>query len=72
MNEFVERLGCDEKQLRNNHLSADYIRFPFSSKRKRMSTICENIEDTGNSYKKRLYTKGGSEIILEGCSHFLD
>ena len=47
------------------------IRFPFSSKRKRMSTILENI-DTSNQYRKRIHVKGASEIVKNCCSHYLD
>jgi magnesium-transporting ATPase (P-type) len=43
------------------------IRFPFTSGRKRMSTIIENA-DNGTSYNKRLVIKGASEMVLEGCT----
>jgi P-type Ca2+ transporter type 2B len=57
--------------LCKKHLSEHKIRFPFSSKRKRMSTIVENLE-TSNSYGKRLHVKGASEIVKSCCSHYLD
>lgn len=71
MNELIERCGTNENALRAKHLSEDLIRFPFSSKRKRMSTVLENIQ-TKNSYGKRLHIKGASEIVKNACSHYLD
>jgi magnesium-transporting ATPase (P-type) len=68
---LIERCGTDADALQKKYLSEHLIRFPFSSKRKRMSTILENIE-TGNSYKKRLHIKGASEIVKNCCSHYLD
>lgn len=71
MTGLLERVQCDTKKLCDKHLSEHKIRFPFSSKRKRMSTIVENLE-TGNSYGKRLHVKGASEIVKNCCSHYLD
>jgi magnesium-transporting ATPase (P-type) len=71
MTELIDRTGCDAKMLCDKHLSEHKIRFPFSSKRKRMSTIVENLE-TSNSYGKRLHVKGASEIVKNCCSHYLD
>jgi len=71
MTELVERAQCDMQSLCDKHLSEHKIRFPFSSKRKRMSTIVENLE-TSNSYGKRLHVKGASEIVKNCCSHYLD
>lgn len=36
-----------------------------------MSTIIENAGN-GTNYNKRLVIKGASELILEGCTHFMD
>eukprot|EP00002_Diphylleia_rotans_P002961 TRINITY_DN1196_c0_g1_i1.p1 TRINITY_DN1196_c0_g1~~TRINITY_DN1196_c0_g1_i1.p1 ORF type:complete len:1056 (+),score=254.28 TRINITY_DN1196_c0_g1_i1:49-3216(+) len=41
--------------------------FPFSSKRKRMSTV---VRQSGSQLV--LYTKGASEIILDLCTHYMD
>ena len=71
MTELLERVNCDMEKLAEKHLSEHKIRFPFSSKRKRMSTVVENLETT-NSYGKRLYVKGASEIVKNCCSHYLD
>ncbi|KAJ5068059.1 calcium-transporting atpase [Anaeramoeba ignava] len=40
--------------------------FPFSSSRKRMSTIFEK------NGKHRIHMKGSPQVILERCSHYLD
>jgi Ca2+-transporting ATPase len=71
MTELLERVNCDIKVLQEKHLSEHKIRFPFSSKRKRMSTVLENLK-TSNSYGKRLHVKGASEIVMGCCSHYLD
>ena len=71
MTELIERARCDILSLIEKHLPEHKIRFPFSSKRKRMSTIVENLE-TNNSYGKRLHVKGASEIVKNCCSHYLD
>lgn len=71
MTELLERVDCDSKSLIEKHLPEHKIRFPFSSKRKRMSTVIENVE-TSNSYGKRLHIKGASEIVMDCCSHYLD
>ena len=69
--EFAERFGEDIVATRMKHLPKhDLIRFPFSSKRKRMSTVLENIGNGG--YDKRIHIKGASEIVLGSCSHYLN
>jgi Ca2+ transporting ATPase len=40
---MIHKLGVDFEQKRKEHLSEDYVRFHFTSKRKRMSTIIENV-----------------------------
>lgn len=71
MTELLERVKCDTAVLVERHLPKDKQRFPFSSKRKRMSTILENLQ-TSNSYGKRIHVKGASEIVKGCCSHYLD
>lgn len=71
MTELLERVSCDSASLVDKHLPEHKIRFPFSSKRKRMSTVIENVQ-TKNSYGKRIHIKGASEIVKGCCSHFLD
>ena len=68
MDEFITRLGCDKKGLMGKYLpGSNMIRFPFSSNRKRMSTIIENV-DNGSSYGKRICLKGASEIVMASCN----
>jgi len=43
MTELLERVECNQESLKDKHLSEHKIRFPFSSKRKRMSTVLENL-----------------------------
>jgi len=71
MTELLQMAKCDVSALKKAHLSEHKIMFPFNSKRKRMSTIIENVE-TGNEYGKRLHVKGASEIVKAACSHYLD
>lgn len=71
MTELLERVQCDSKSLMEKHLPEHKIRFPFSSKRKLMSTVLENLK-TANDYGKRLHVKGASEIVKNCCSHYLD
>jgi magnesium-transporting ATPase (P-type) len=42
---MMQKLGVDFEELRKKHLPDEYIRFHFTSKRKRMSTIIEKVED---------------------------
>ena len=71
MTELLERVDCNSAMLVEKHLPESKQRFPFSSKRKRMSTILENLQ-TGNPYGKRIHVKGASEIVKNCCSHYLD
>jgi len=75
MFELMDRGGIDidkEKEKHNVLKKGEYIRFPFSSKRKRMSTIIENAEEGADGYNKRILIKGASEIVKACCSHYLD
>eukprot|EP00002_Diphylleia_rotans_P008170 TRINITY_DN1790_c0_g3_i1.p1 TRINITY_DN1790_c0_g3~~TRINITY_DN1790_c0_g3_i1.p1 ORF type:complete len:1051 (-),score=276.69 TRINITY_DN1790_c0_g3_i1:502-3654(-) len=57
--------GFDYLQMRKD---AKVVRvFPFSSKRKRMSTVVSTIGDN-----MQIFTKGASEIILGRCKYYLD
>jgi len=48
------------------------IRFPFSTLRKRFSTVLENVTEAKPGYNKRLMVAGASEIIKNCCSKYLD
>eukprot|EP01116_Phalansterium_solitarium_P002733 TRINITY_DN1294_c0_g1_i1.p1 TRINITY_DN1294_c0_g1~~TRINITY_DN1294_c0_g1_i1.p1 ORF type:complete len:714 (+),score=318.74 TRINITY_DN1294_c0_g1_i1:185-2326(+) len=71
---FASELGCDYKQLRKT--TTAYKSIPFSSARKRMSTIVPTKPSTssgssgGGAY--RLYCKGASELVLQLCSKVMD
>jgi len=70
MVELVQRMGVDIGEMRAKYLPGENkIRFPFSSKRKRMSTVLENVP--GSAYK-RIHIKGASEIVKACCSHYLN
>ena len=47
---------------------------PFSSERKRMSTVCqvasENTQDSSTSNIYQMFTKGSPEMILERCNSY--
>jgi Ca2+-transporting ATPase len=69
---MVEKFGINYEEVRRTHLKPDFMRFHFTSKRKRMSTIIENCGDTEYSYDKRVHMKGASEIVLKCCTHYID
>jgi len=75
MADLMERTGIQVEQLKATHNVLDSnsgrIRFPFSSSRKRMSTIIENATGNGG-YDKRLHIKGASELILKCCTHYMN
>uniref|UniRef100_A0A7S1NU91 P-type Cu(+) transporter n=1 Tax=Eutreptiella gymnastica TaxID=73025 RepID=A0A7S1NU91_9EUGL len=62
---LVNRIGQDYKAIRNSVKAADKRSYPFSSAKKRMTSIlC-----MGNTW--RVYVKGASEWILEDCTQAL-
>lgn len=69
---LYRKLGYSLNEFRDKHLPEGFTRFQFTSKRKKMSTILENVDDTESGYGKRLMTKGGAEGILELCTHYLN
>ena len=75
MFDLLERGSVDPETLKTKHDVLDdntkKLRFPFTSTRKRMSTVISKAGN-GTSYDRRLVIKGASEIILEGCTHFMD
>eukprot|EP01119_Soliformovum_irregulare_P015116 TRINITY_DN420_c0_g1_i1.p1 TRINITY_DN420_c0_g1~~TRINITY_DN420_c0_g1_i1.p1 ORF type:complete len:706 (-),score=251.71 TRINITY_DN420_c0_g1_i1:81-2198(-) len=59
-----DKLGSSYEDIRKD---AQIVRaYPFSSKKKRMSTLIKS--DSGY----RLYTKGASEVVLDLCTEVLD
>ena len=74
MKGLLERGGIDYDETRKQHNVYEknsFITIPFSSSRKRMSTIIENATGNGG-YDKRLLCKGASEMVKACCSHYLD
>ena len=75
MADLMERASTDMGAIMKKHNvphSNDLkIRFPFSSSRKRMSTIIENATGDGG-YDKRLHIKGASEMILACCNSYVN
>jgi len=72
MIDLLDRCNTDRAAIVKAHISEHSQKFPFTSKRKRMSTILENVEGADPSYKKRLHVKGASEIVKNSCSHYVD
>ena len=59
-------------ECQKKYLTVNKTRFMFTSKRKKMSTVLENVEETYSNTGYRLHVKGAAEIILAKCSHYLD
>lgn len=72
MLKIMTRFGVNIEQTRAAHLPEGFIRFHFTSKRKRMSTILSNNGPTEHGYDKRIHLKGAAEIVLASCSHYLN
>lgn len=60
----LEEFMQSKRKAHGVHKNDDFIRFEFSSKRKRMSTVISNATGNGG-YDKRLLCKGASEYVLE-------
>jgi magnesium-transporting ATPase (P-type) len=75
MADLMKRASTNMEDIKKKHNVLDSydgkIRFPFSSSRKRMSTIIENATGNGG-YDKRLLIKGASEMILKCCDKYVD
>jgi Ca2+ transporting ATPase len=67
--EYLQNKGEDYEALRKQYTNQTTVKFPFSSQRKRMTTVLQNVEN-GTQLKQRMHVKGASEIVLETCSHF--
>jgi Ca2+-transporting ATPase len=74
MLKMMDKFGVDIQQLRDYHLGTneDFVRFHFTSKRKRMSTIMQNCGPTMHNYDRRCHIKGASELVLGNCTHYLN
>jgi len=69
---ILKKFDVDIEGLRNKHLEDQFIRFQFTSKRKKMSTILTSIRDNEHGYDKRLHIKGAAEIVLDSCSKYIN
>lgn len=57
--EFLENKGVDFLAYREKYLPPTAVKFPFSSQRKRMSSILEGVQDgSATSAKRRMHIKG--------------
>jgi len=72
MLKMLDKFGIDLSAVRRTHLPEGFVRFHFTSKRKRMSTIMENCGQTEHGHDKRAHMKGASEIVLGACTHYLN
>ena len=72
MLKMMDLLNVDIDMMRKTHLPKDFLRFHFTSKRKRMATLIENCGPTDFGYDKRIHLKGASEIVLGACTHYLN
>ena len=68
---FISKIGVDFEKTRERHMPLDFIRFHFTSKRKRMSTIIEKCGSTEFGYDKRILMKGAAEQVLSSCNFYL-
>jgi Ca2+-transporting ATPase len=72
---FCEKLNARYEAIREKVKKVENGVWLFSSERKRMSTLVNPVAKSPNpegQAKYRLYTKGGSEIILTLCTHMLN
>lgn len=72
MLKMLNKFGTDFEMVREQHKGHKLVRFPFTSKRKKMSTILDNITDQENGHTKRIHSKGAAEIVLALCEFWLD
>lgn len=69
---MLNQFGTDFNKLRDEFLPEPFVRFQFTSKRKKMSTVLQNVADNDNGYSQRLHTKGAAEIVLKLCTHYIN
>lgn len=69
---FMNKIGEKVEERRAKHMPENYVRFQFTSKRKRMSTIIHNCGQTEHNYDRRVHMKGAAEIVLDECKYYLN
>jgi Ca2+ transporting ATPase len=72
MLKMMKKLDADVDQLRKTHIPEPYVRFQFTSKRKRMSTVINKCGQTEHGHDARCHMKGAAEIVLDCCSNYLN
>lgn len=72
MLKMMAKLGADVNELRKKHVPEPYVRFQFTSKRKRMSTVIQNCGQTESDHDARCHMKGAAEIVLDCCNSYLN
>jgi Ca2+ transporting ATPase len=70
--QMLDKFGCNYQEMRAKHCKDPLVRFQFTSKRKKMSTVLTEIKDNQYAYDKRLHVKGAAEIVLSHCSHYIN
>ena len=72
MIKFMIKLKVDIEAIRKKFLPLKFSRFQFTSARKRMSTVVENVENSETGYHKRIHMKGAAEYVLNSCKYYID
>ena len=68
----MDGLGAQIDEKRKQYLENNFVRFHFTSKRKKMGTILTSITDNEYGYDKRVHMKGASEIVLGNCTKYMN
>ena len=66
--QLVESLGVSYAEVREAAAPRVMRQFPFSSDRKRMSTVVETRGGDGGAAAARLHLKGAAELVLDLCA----
>jgi magnesium-transporting ATPase (P-type) len=69
---MMDKFGVNVDDERKKHVPEPYVRFQFTSKRKRMSTVTNNCGQTEHNHDARVYMKGAAEIVLDSCTSYLN
>lgn len=66
------KFGNNVEEVRKVHIPDPFVRFQFTSKRKRMSTVINKIGQSEHNHDARLHMKGAAEIVLDCCNTYLN
>ena len=72
MLKVVKQFGLKYEDMRASVEHRNMRMFPFSSTKKRMTTIVRTDVPDANGNMMTMYCKGASEAILESCDRYLD